>query len=162
MILDVTHLADESFWQAVELFKGPILASHNNCRALVPGDRQFSDDQIRCLIQRGSVIGAAFDSWMLYPNWVRGETKNTVVSLEAVVDQIDHVCQLAGSAHHAAIGSDLDGGFGTEQSPCDLDTIADLQKIPTLLRKRGYAESDIEAIMHGNWLRFFQAAWSKN
>jgi membrane dipeptidase len=162
MILDVTHLADESFWQAVDLFKGPILASHNNCRALVPGDRQFSDEQIRYLIQRDAVIGAAFDAWMLYPEWVRGETKNSVVSLEAVVDHIDHVCQLAGNAHHAAIGSDLDGGFGTEQSPGDLDTIADLQKIPALLRKRGYAESDIEAVMHGNWLRFFQtAAWSK-
>jgi membrane dipeptidase len=162
MILDVTHLADESFWQAVDLFKGPILASHNNCRALVPGDRQFSDEQIRCLIQREAVIGAAFDAWMLYPNWVRGETRNSVVGLEAVVDHIDHICQLAGSARHTAIGSDLDGGFGTEQSPGDLDTIADLQKIPVLLRKRGYAESDIEAIMHGNWLRFFRTAWSKS
>jgi len=161
MILDVTHLADESFWQAVDLFKGPIFASHNNCRALVPGDRQFSDDQIRYLIQREAVIGAAFDAWMLFPNWVSGETKNSVVSLEAVVDHIDHICQLAGNAQHTAIGSDLDGGFGTEQSPGDLGTIADLQKIPALLRKRGYAEPDVEAIMHGNWLRFFRTAWSK-
>ena len=160
MILDVTHLADESFWQAVDLFKGPALASHNNCRALVPGDRQFSDDQIRYLIQRGAVIGAAFDDWMLYPKWVSGETPNSLVRLEAVVDHIDHICQIAGNARHAAIGSDLDGGFGTEQSPCDLDTIADLQKIPPILRKRGHTEADIEAIMHGNWLRFFQAAWA--
>jgi membrane dipeptidase len=162
MILDVTHLADESFWQAVELFKGPVLASHHNCRALVPGDRQLGDDQIRYLIERDAVIGAAFDAWMLYPGWVQGETANTVVSLEAVVDHIDHVCQLAGNARHAAIGSDLDGGFGTEQCPHDLDTIADLQKIPALLRKRGYPEADIEAIMHGNWLRFFQAAWLRS
>ncbi len=160
MILDVTHLADESFWQAVELFPGPVLASHHNCRSLVPGDRQLTDDQIRCLIERGSVIGTAFDAWMLYSKFIPGETPNSVVSLEAVVDHIDHVCQLAGNARYAAIGSDLDGGFGREQSPGDLDTIVDLQKIPGLMRQRGYQPADIEAVMHGNWLRFFQKAWT--
>jgi len=160
MVLDISHLSDDCFWEAVDLFKGPVLASHNNCRALVNRDRQISDEQIRYLIGRGSVIGAVCDEWMLYPGWVSGETPNTVVTLEAVVDHIDHVCQLAGNSSHSAIGSDLDGGFGTEQSPCDLDTIADLQKIPNLLRKRGYKESDIEGIMHGNWLRFFERAWN--
>lgn len=159
MVLDVTHLADESFWQAVEHFHGPILASHHNCRALVAGDRQLSDDQIRALIERAAVIGAALDSWMLYPGYVPGQTDNSLVSLERVVDHIDHVCQIAGNANHAAIGSDLDGGFGTEQSPREIDTIADLQKIALLLRQRGYKEPDVEAIMHGNWLRFFQKAW---
>lgn len=160
MILDVTHLADESFWQAVECFRGSALASHCNCRSLVPGDRQLSDDQIRYLIERDSVIGVALDSWMLYPGYVPGETPSTAVNLERAVDHIDHVCQLAGSARHAAIGSDLDGGFGKEQSPHDLETIADLQKIPELLRVRGYKEVDVEAIMHGNWLRFFRKAWT--
>ncbi|MGH9434542.1 MAG: dipeptidase [Terriglobia bacterium] len=161
MILDVTHLADDSFWQAVKLFQGPVLASHNNCRALVPDDRQFSDDQIRYLIERDAVIGAAFDAWMLYPGWVRGETSNSVVGIEAVVDHIDHVCQLAGNARHSAIGSDLDGGFGTEQCPHGLDTIVDLQQIPGLLAKRGYSDGEVEGIMHGNWLRFFEKAWTK-
>jgi membrane dipeptidase len=160
MILDISHLSDDSFWEAVNLFKGPVLASHNNCRALVPGDRQLSDDQIRYLIDRGSVIGAVCDTWMLYPGWERGKTPNSVVTLEAVVDHIDHVSQIAGNGLHSAIGSDLDGGYGTEQSPCDLDTIVGLQKVPDLLRKRGYKESDIEAIMHGNWLRFFEDAWA--
>jgi membrane dipeptidase len=159
MILDATHLAEDSFWQALELFHGTVIASHNNCRALVPGDRQFSDEQIRKLIERDAVIGAAFDNWMLYPGWVAGQTSSSVVSLENVIDHIDHVCQLAGNTHHAAIGSDLDGGFGREQSPGDLDTIADLQKIPPLLRKRGYTESDVEAIMHSNWMRVFRKAW---
>jgi membrane dipeptidase len=159
MILDVTHLADKSFWEAVELFQGPLLASHHNCRSLVPGDRQLTDEQINLLIQRGSVIGAAFDAWMLYPEWVPGQTPNTAVSLDAVVDHIDHVCQLAGNARHSALGTDLDGGFGMEQSPYDLKTIADLQKIPDLLRTRGYREGDVEAIMHGNWCRYFRKAW---
>ena len=162
MILDVTHLADEAFWEALDLYHGPVMASHHNCRALVPGDRQLTDEQIRFLIERDAVIGAAFDAWMLYPGWVSDQTPNTVVSLEAVVDHIDHVCQLAGNVRHSAIGTDLDGGFGTEQTPHDLNTIADLQKIPTLLLKRGYAESDIEAVMHGNWIRFFKKALNSN
>jgi membrane dipeptidase len=161
VILDATHLAEDSFWEALRLFRGHVIASHNNCRELVPGDRQFSDDQIKSLIERGAVIGAAFDNWMLYPGWVGGETPNSVVGLSAVIDHIDHVCQLAGNTRHAAIGSDLDGGFGTEQSPHDLDTIADLQKVPPLLRARGYGEADVEAIMYGNWIRVFKTAWSR-
>lgn len=161
VILDITHLADGSFWEALEIYHGPVLASHHNCRALVPGDRQLSDEQIRALIQRGAVIGAAFDSWMLHPGYKAGETDNSLVSIERVIDHIDHVSQLAGNARHSAIGSDLDGGFGTEQSPRELNTIADLQVVPGLLRKRGYKENDIEGIMHGNWLRFFEAAWRK-
>jgi membrane dipeptidase len=160
MILDLTHLADESFWEAIEYFEGTVLASHNNCRALVPGDRQFTDDQIRKIIERDGVIGGAMDAWMLYPGWVRGETSNKVVSLETVLNHMDHVCQLAGNARHVAIGTDLDGGYGYEQTPHDLETITDLQKIPALLRKRGYSEVDIKGIMHDNWLRLLRTAWT--
>ncbi|HEV2383591.1 MAG TPA: membrane dipeptidase [Terriglobia bacterium] len=159
IILDVTHLADESFWQALDSYQGPVLASHHNCRALVPGDRQLSDVQIRALLGRDAVIGVALDSWMLYPDYVPGETDNSLVSLDRLIDHIDHLCQLAGNARHCGIGSDLDGGFGREQSPRELDTIADLQRIPGLLRKRGYKENDIECIMHGNWLQYFQKSW---
>ncbi|MCL5006268.1 MAG: dipeptidase [Acidobacteria bacterium] len=161
MIVDVTHLSEQGFWQVLDSFQGPVLASHNNCRALVPGDRQFSDRQIRALLDRGAVIGAAFDSWMLWPNYVPGETDNSQVMLSSVADHIDHICQLAGNARHVGIGSDLDGGFGREQSPSDLETIVDLQKLPLHLKPEGYNEGDIEAVMHGNWLRFFTEAWSK-
>ncbi|GIW81556.1 MAG: peptidase [Gemmatales bacterium] len=163
MILDVTHLSDQCFDEALEIYGGPVLASHHNCRALVPDQRQLSDDQIKRLIARKAVIGAAFDAWMLVPDWKRGETtpEQTGVCLEHVVDHIDHVCQLAGNADHAAIGTDLDGGFGTEQCPADLDTIADVQKIPEILRRRGYSESDIKKIMYQNWLNFFEHAWNR-
>jgi membrane dipeptidase len=160
VILDVSHLSDDSFWQALEIFHGPVLASHSNCRALVPGDRQLSDDMIRELINRDAVIGVVLDAWMLQPGWVRGVTTNEHLTMDAVVDHIDHICQLAGNARHAAIGSDLDGGYGIEQTPRDLDTIADLQRIPDLLRNRGYVEPDIAAVMHGNWLRLLQRAWT--
>ncbi len=156
MILDATHLSDTSFHQALDIFQGPVLASHNNCRALVPDGRQFSDEQICKLIARGAVIGAALDAWMLFPGWNRGQTSREVVGLEAVADHIDHVCQLAGNHRHAAIGSDLDGGFGTEQCPLGMDRISDLGDIGDILTRRGYTDEEIDEIFHGNWLRFFR------
>ena len=159
--LDLTHLSDEAFWEALAHFDGPVLASHSNCRALVPHQRQFSDEQLRAIVERGGVVGAAFDAWMLKPGWIasRGAAPDPEVTLATVVEHIDHVCQLAGDSLHAAIGTDLDGGFGLEQSPADLDTIADLQLLPELLAGRGYDRDDVAAIMHGNWLRFLQLAW---
>jgi membrane dipeptidase len=161
IILDVTHLCDESFRDALDHFNGVVWASHSNCRSLVPHNRQFADDQIRELIDRGAVLGAAFDAWMLVPGWVRGETtpEATGVSLETVADHIDHVCQIAGSALHSGIGSDLDGAFGREQCPTDVHTIADLARIPDLLRKRGYSDADVENIAHGNFIRLLRRAW---
>jgi len=160
MLLDATHLADQSFWEALEIFQGPVLASHHNCRELVPGDRQLADEQIKALIERGSVIGAAFDCWMLSPDWKIKVSDPATVSLEQVVDHIDHVCQLAGNAKHSGIGTDLDGGFGKEQTPHDLDTIADLRKVAEILERRGYNSEDIEGIMYGNFVDFFRRAWS--
>ena len=162
IILDATHLCDDSFWEALNHFKGAVWASHNNCRSLVNHNRQFSDEQIKELIKRGAVIGGVMDAWMLVPNWVRGKStpKGMNCNLERLVDNYDHICQLAGNALHIGIGSDLDGAFGTEQSPYDIETIADLQKIPTLLSQRGYSPKDIENVMGGNWLRFLRKVWA--
>ena len=160
VILDLTHCSDQSFWQALEHYNGLVLASHNNCRALVPHQRQFGDAQLRAIFERDGVIGAAFDAWMLHPGWVTGETPHDKVTLSTVVDHIDYICQLAGNSRHAAIGTDLDGGYGREQSPSDLDTIADLQNLTGLLEARGYSADDVAAIMHGNWLRFLHDAWN--
>jgi membrane dipeptidase len=163
IILDATHLCDDSFWEAMNLFDGPVWASHHNCRALVPGDRQLADEQIKILIERGAVIGAVLDAWMLVPGWKRGVStpQEADVTLRNVVDHIDHVCQIAGNARHSAIGSDLDGAFGREQTPRDVDTIADLTKLPPLLAERGYSDEDIRGIMHGNWIRFLNDVWKE-
>jgi membrane dipeptidase len=160
MILDATHLCDDSFRDALDHFHGRVWASHSNCRALVAHNRQFTDDQIKELIQRGAVIGAAFDAWMLVPGWIRGTStpERDGVTLETVADHIDHVCQLAGNAQHCGIGSDLDGAFGREQCPSDVHTIADLANVPAVLRRRGYSEADIEAIASGNFVRFLREA----
>lgn len=155
LCLDVTHLTDDAFWEALEIYDGPVWASHNNCRALVPHQRQFNDEQLKELIRRDAVIGGAFDAWMMVPGWVRGKTTpvETGVKIETIVDHMDHICQLAGTSRHCAIGSDLDGGYGTEQTPMDLDSIADLQGLTTILARRGYSPADIAGIMHGNWIR---------
>lgn len=156
MGLDVTHLADTAMEEAFDLFDGVLWASHHNSRTLVPGQRQLSDSQMRSVIEHDGVIGVAFDAWMMYPGWVRGETDPSVVKIEAAADHIDYVCQMAGNIKHIAIGSDLDGGFGTEQTPGDLNSIADLQQLDGILTARGYSDSDLDAIFHGNWLRIFR------
>ena len=160
LILDVTHLTDEEFWEALDFYQGPMWASHSDCRALAPHQRQLSDEQIQALAKRGGVIGAALDAWMMVPNWVRQQTtpEGVGLNLEKLVEHIDHVCQLTGTARHSGIGSDLDGGFGREQTPMDLETIADLQRIPELLRARGYREEEARGIAHGNFLRFLGTA----
>ena len=161
MILDATHLCDDAFWDAMEIFDGSVWASHNNCRALVNHNRQFSDDMIKVLIQKGAVIGGALDAWMMVPGWVRGQSTPLEMgcNLEKMIDHMDHICQIAGNSLHVGIGTDLDGAFGKEQCPYDLETIADMQKLPALLSKRGYSANDIENVMHGNWLRFLRNAW---
>ncbi|MBS1508925.1 MAG: membrane dipeptidase [Bacteroidetes bacterium] len=161
VILDATHLCDDSFWEALNNFNGHVWASHNNCRSLVPHNRQFSDEQIKALIERGAVIGGVMDAWMLVPNWVRGTStpQSMDCNLDKLIDHMDHICQLAGNSLHIGIGSDLDGAFGKEQCPTDIETIADLQRLPTLLEKRGYSKEDIENVTSKNWLRFLRNAW---
>jgi membrane dipeptidase len=162
IILDATHLCDFAFWDALEIFQGPVWASHNNCRALVDHNRQFSDEMIKALIDRGAVIGGAFDAWMLSPDWERGKStpKERDVRIATVLDRLDHICQIAGNANHIGIGSDLDGAFGSEQCPWDLETIADLQKIPDLLQQKGYTQSEVENVMSVNWLNFLKNSWT--
>ncbi|WP_395768773.1 dipeptidase [Aquirufa sp.] len=162
IILDATHLCDDSFDEAMEHFDGHVWASHHNCRALVDHNRQFSDAQFKELIRRGAVIGMPLDAWMMVPNWERGKStpKSMGVTLNTMIDHLSHICDLAGNTNHVGMGTDLDGGFGKEQCPNDLETIADLQKIPNLLAKRGFSEDDIKKICHQNWLNFLEKAWA--
>jgi membrane dipeptidase len=160
LILDVTHLSDACFWQAIEMYNGPVWASHHNSRALVPHQRQLSDDMFRALVNRGAVVGVALDAWMITPGWERGKTtpQSANLHLAKLVEHIDHFCQLAGNAQHVGIGSDLDGAFGTEQTPQDVQSIADLQRLSPLLGARGFSERDVDAVMSGNFLRFLRSA----
>ena len=162
IIVDLTHTTDRAFWEILDYYDGPIAASHHNCRALTPGQRQLTDEMIEAIGARDGVIGAAFDVWMLDPQWRHDlpyYEQSTQATLETVVDNIDRVCQLAGNANHAGIGSDLDGGFGQEQAPRDLNTIADLQNLLPIFERRGYAQADIEKVLSGNWVRLLKSVW---
>ena len=162
--LDLSHASDQTFWQIMDYWDGPVHASHCMCRALVPSQRHLSDEMIRALAGRGGVIGTVFAEPMLDPHWTYEDpaTHHPVArrAMVAVVDHIDHICQLTGSCDHVAVGSDLDGGFGRELAPTDCETIADLQRFPDILARRGYTGDNIAAIAHGNLLRFFRQAWS--
>jgi len=162
LILDVTHLTDEGFDQAIDLYSGPVWASHQNVRKIVPTQRQLNDEQIKKLIERKAVIGGMLDCWAMDIRFIDAisDPWQMNVRLENLVDHWDHICQLAGNSQHVAIGSDLDGIFGTEQSPWDMNSIADLQKYQDILARRGYKQEDIENIFHKNWLRFLRNAWS--
>lgn len=162
MILDVTHLSDQCFFDALDVFSGPIWASHSNCRAIVDDPRQFSDEQIQLLIERNAVIGSVFDTWMMVPNWIRGVStpESMGVRMSEITRHVDHICQIAGNANHVGLGSDLDGGFGKEQSPQDLDSIADLQKLEKILPGIGFSPEDVQKYFHGNFLRFLRNAWN--
>ena len=158
ILLDLTHCSDQAFWEALARYDGPVHASHNNCRALNPHQRQLTNQQIRAIIERDGVIGVVPGCWQLKPGWRNGDS-NESVSLADVIAHIDHICQIAGASRHVGIGSDLDGGVGREGFAHDLDTIADLQKVGALLAQRGYNQGDVAAIMHGNWTRFLRRAW---
>jgi membrane dipeptidase len=158
IILDVTHLCDESLRDALDHYSGPLWASHSNCRALADWNRQFTDEQIKELIGRGCVFGMAFDAIMMVHGWahMRSTPQDFGLTIEKICDHIDHICQLAGNARHMGIGSDLDGGFGTEQTPLDLDSIADLGRIGGMLAARGYSTADIEGFYYGNFVDFLR------
>ncbi|MGB7158665.1 MAG: membrane dipeptidase [Tepidisphaeraceae bacterium] len=158
MIVDLTHCAEPGFFETLECFSGRVLASHNMCRAIAPGDRQFSDDQLRALIERDAIIGMAFDSWMLVPNYKAGQMPRDATTLADVANHVQHIADLAGNVRNIAIGTDLDGGYGTEQTPLELVTIADVQRLADVLKSRGFSDADCDAIFYGNSLRFFTEA----
>ncbi|WP_425236831.1 dipeptidase [Ulvibacterium sp.] len=155
LMLDLTHQTDQGFYETLDIFQGQVIASHQNCRVLVPGERQFTNDQIKCVLERDGIIGGSLDTWMLHPNFRMNvdDPKQLGINMECLVDHFDHICQLAGDSEHIGFGTDLDGLFGLEQTPYDMNSIADLPKFEDILLKRGYTPTDIENIMYKNWLR---------
>lgn len=158
--LDLSHMDEPAALEALDFYAGPVIATHGNCLALLPNyatNRQFSDRVLRGVIERGGVIGLVPFNTFLKVGWLRANgSLREEVSLASLADHIDHVCQLAGNTNHAGIGSDFDGGFGLQSVPPEIDTIADLHKLADFLQPRGYSDTDIDAILGGNWLRHLQ------
>jgi len=154
MILDLTHMSEVATFQALDAYAGPVVATHANARAIVPTERQLSDRQIRLIGERDGVIGAVLANFFLLSGYVRGRKETVPVAQLAA--HIDHVCQVIGDAHHAGIGSDLDGGFGRLEIPDPMDSIADLPMLAPALRERGYNDLEVAAIMGGNWVELLR------
>ncbi|MDP6528804.1 MAG: membrane dipeptidase [Gemmatimonadota bacterium] len=153
MVLDLSHAAEESFFEALELFDATVIASHSNPRALCPGDRQLSDSMISALASRGGIIGMVPYNRML----ATGDAAKRV-PMRRVAEAAHHVAQLAGTHRAVAIGSDFDGGFGAESSPEGLDTVADLPRLAGGLADLGFTDGEIADILGGNWIRLLREA----
>jgi len=161
--LDLSHMDEASSLEALDLYEGPVIATHSNCLALLEEDvhyhnRHLSDRVIQGLIERDGIVGVIPLNTFLKANWLRASgSRREEVSLSALADHIDHICQLAGDSRHVALGSDFDGGFGLQSVPPEIDTIADLHKLEEFLRPRGYSDSDLAALFGENWLRHLNA-----
>jgi membrane dipeptidase len=158
LILDTSHLAEQSFFDAMDLFRGRVIASHSNCRSITPTDRQLSDQMIRALVSRNSVIGTVLYNKFLDPSWEeRGKIKSEV-TMETAIKHMNHISELAGDRRHIGIGSDFDGGFGLESIPAELETVGDLNKFGPALEKNGFSESEAWGVLGENWIRFLKEA----
>ncbi len=155
MIHDTSHLAEESFWDLVNLTGGPLIASHSNCRGIVPTDRQLTDDMIRAIGQREGIIGINFFDKFLLPPEEYGKRRATLADVAA---HVSYICDVLGDAHHIGLGTDMDGGLGREQIPVEIQSSADLPRVADALSKANFSDPDIAAIMGGNWMRFFRNA----
>ncbi len=155
IIHDASHLAEEAFWQLLDASGGPLIASHSNCRAFVPTDRQLSDDMAKAIFARGGVIGINFyDRFLLPPDEYATKRRATLAD---VVRHVRHLCDLAGSDRHVGLGTDMDGGLGRDEIPQEIITAADLPKVADALSAAGFGDDVVRGIMGGNWMAYFQA-----
>lgn len=165
-ILDISHMNSLSALDSLDLYPGIVIASHANCRALLanpPNERQLDDLTIKRLIERDGVIGVIPFNEFLDSSWQSGNRREQV-TLRELGNHIDHICQLAGNANHAAIGSDLDGGFGFPNIPLEMNDVGDLRLMEQILQQKGYHQDEITAVLHGNWLRVLKKglpSWKK-
>lgn len=159
MALDISHLAEAAYEDALAIFPGLLIASHANCRALVPGERQLSDAQIRAIAARDGVIGLVFYNRFLRAGWRQDDGK-AAVTLDDVAAHATHIAELVGP-RHVALGTDLDGGVGREVTPAEIDSIIDLPHIADALHAAGFDEDAVTGILHANWLRVLRAMWGE-
>lgn len=156
LILDTSHMAEQSFFEALDLFHGRLIASHSNCRVFTPTDRQLSDEMIRAVVTRNGVIGTVLYDKFLDPTWDEKGKARSQVTLATAINHMKHVCEIAGDRGHIGIGSDFDGGFGLESIPVELNTVADLVKFGPALQQNGFSESETRGTLGENWIRLLK------
>ena len=150
-IWDISHLAEDGVWQGLGSGFPRLCASHANAGALIPTNRHLSDEVIRAVAERGGVIGLVLYNGFLEPRWKRDEAISVTLD-EHLRRHADYIANLGGWKH-LGIGSDLDGGFGLEESPSEIDTVADLYKVGSVVP----AEAR-EAVLSTSWLDFLRSS----
>lgn len=148
-IWDISHLAEEGIWQGLDRKFPRICASHANAQALLPTDRHLSDEVIRAVAERDGVIGLVLYNAFLDPRWKQDRTIPVTLN-DQVRQHAEHIANLT-NWNHVGIGSDLDGGLGLEESPLEIDTVADLYKIGDIVPVEVR-----EAVLSRNWLDFLR------
>jgi len=154
ILVDVSHITDKGFWDALEESKDPIIASHSNCRALAPSLRNLTDDMIKALAEKGGVIGVNFVQFFLVDG--KELERGVVPTVDTVINHIDHVVEVTGGTDSIGLGSDFDG------VPSVAKGLEDVSKLPNLTKAlvaRGYSEKEIEKILGGNFLRIITKVW---
>lgn len=150
-IWDISHLAEEGIWQGMDLKFPRVCASHANAQALTPTNRHLSDAVIRAVAEREGVIGLVLYNGFLEPHWKNDKTISITLN-EHFLRHGRHIANLSGW-NHVGIGSDLDGGFGLEESPVEIESVADLYKVGSVVP----AEVR-EAVLSTNWLNFLRSS----
>ena len=148
MLVDLSHAAPSTFWDALEVAAGPVVVTHAGTEARGPHSRNVSDEQIRAVAETGGLVGIAFMPKYLVPG------DPAAADLSVVVDHIERIVEAAGVGC-AALGSDFDGVPGP---PRGLAGVEDMPGIPAELERRGWAHEEIGAILGGNWLRVMERA----
>lgn len=157
MMVDISHVSDKTFWDALEVSRAPLVASHSSLRSLSGHPRNMTDDMIQALAAKGGVIMINYSTSFL-SNELYEAIQNNVpasdrprVSWEKIVEHVDHAVKLVG-ATHVGLGSDFDG----TTVPDGMEDVSKLPKITAALLATGYSEQDVKNILGENILRLLE------
>ncbi|HKX27104.1 MAG TPA: dipeptidase [Blastocatellia bacterium] len=155
MMVDISHVADETFWDCIEVSQAPLIATHSSCRALTNVSRNLTDQMLQALAQKGGLVMINFYNGFINTEYAKpGMPPPTApaetATLEMLMQHFEHAIKVAG-IDHVGIGSDFDGVDGKLPSGME-----DISKLPTLtyeLLKRGHSEGDVKKVLGENLLR---------
>jgi membrane dipeptidase len=150
IVLDVSHLSPEGFWDLVRVTERPFIATHSCVKAISPHVRNLDDDQIRAIAEKDGTIGINFATSFLRPDMQR----NDDVPLDLVLRHFEHIIGLVGD-RHVSVGSDYDGA----DVPRDLRDAAHLAALFRAFERRGWSDDRIERVANGNFRRVLRAVW---
>ena len=156
MIHDVSHLAEAATDELLDVATGPVFASHSNCREIVredPSGRHLPDRQIAWIARRGGIVGINLFDWFLIPP---AELAARRATLADWARHVRHACDVIGDADHVALGSDADGGFGSDRLPRELSTAADWPRLGEALADAGFGDDEVRAVLEDNAMRFLR------